>query len=317
MILEVNNLTKSYPAKSGELVAVNNISFSAAEGEVLGILGPNGSGKTTTLKSIAGLTSFNSGKILIDGIDNQKYREYVLFRLGAVLEGARNIYWRLTALENILYYAGIKGVDRDHAIKKADHLIKVFLLNEFRNTEVRKLSKGMQQKVAIACAMIHQPSLLLLDEPTLGLDVEIVRSMKPWLRQIAEENRCCMIITSHDLAFMEEICDRVLILHKGEILSEDSVAELRKKYSPKKTITISLSGKTDEQTILKLSQAGDWQAEYEDGVTRLSIRNDDLSFLYKTFSILENTSYELIDLKVVQDTLEDIFIDIIKSGNQL
>lgn len=210
-ILKVKNLTKSYPTKTGNFIAVNDISFSACRGEVLGILGPNGSGKTTTLKSIAALTSINQGEILIEGFDNHKYREDILFRIGALLKGARNIYWRMSVLENIIYFAGIKGIRRNEAIKWAEYLIDILLLTDQRNKEVRKLSKGMQQKVAIACAIVHQPSLVLM------------------------------------------------------------VDDLKNKYSPKKTFTVSVADQLEAGTLTALQQSGDWQIEYHDDITHLII----------------------------------------------
>lgn len=204
-ILKVENLVKTYKSKNKTVKAVDNISFEGARGEIFGILGPNGSGKTTTVKSIATIIYYDEGRILIDGLDNKKHSNIVKSKIGAVLEGARNIYWRLTPVENMIYFAGLKGFSTAEIKEDIDYFIETLELKDVRNKQVREFSKGMQQKVAVACAFITSPKIILLDEPTLGLDVETARQMQSWVKRIAKEKDVFILITSHDMKFVENV----------------------------------------------------------------------------------------------------------------
>lgn len=312
-LLQVQHLTKSYLTKDAPFLAVNDVSFTANKGEIVGILGPNGSGKTTTLKSITGLTSFEKGVITINGMDSKANHDQLMFEVGAVLEGARNVYWRLGVEENIAYFAGLKGLSRTQAKIQAEHIITTLGLDQYRTEEVRKLSKGNQQKVAIACAVVHKPQLLLLDEPTLGLDVEVVRAMKGWLKELSHTNESCTLVTSHDMDFIEDVCDRVIIFYKGKLISTNSISELRKEYSPQKTITLSVEGKLSELTEQAVQSIAQWEIEEREQHTNLILRSPDLSLLSPSLSILENSQHSLADIKVSEDNLEDIFLNVINS----
>lgn len=180
-LLEVENLRKTFRSGSGDVEAVRGISLKIEEGIVLGFLGPNGAGKTTTIKMIAGLVRPDSGSIRVAGLNPHDGPE-ALRHIGAVLEGNRNIYWRLTPLENLEYFGVLKGMAAKVARAKGREILERFGLAEKMKSPVQELSRGMQQKIAIAVALVHEPSLLLLDEPTLGLDVEaaaIARSPRP------------------------------------------------------------------------------------------------------------------------------------------
>ena len=216
----------------------------------------------------------------------------------------------MTVWENIRYYAGIRGLSANAIKHRAESLMKTLGLKDVANKEVRKLSNGNKKKAAIACSIIHDPMLLLLDEPTLGLDVATVRIMKNWVRQTAIEENRCILITSHDLDFIEQICDRVIIIHEGKILSEASVEEMKYKYAPKKTIHLHVDGSMDREIVAGLQQISQWDYTSENGASKLTIRTEDLSILYPTFAFLDNAELRLTDMSCKQDTLEDIFIDI-------
>jgi len=168
--IEVNNLVKKY----GKFTAVDNISFSVEEGSICAILGPNGSGKTTTIKSICNLLIPDDGKIKLFGKDNKKSID----KISAMFEGTRNLYWRLTPRENLRYFAGIRGLGGKNIEKLIDELLERFNLTDKRNVMVNNLSRGMQQKVAIAMTLVCNTDVVLLDEPTLGLDVESFMDIK-------------------------------------------------------------------------------------------------------------------------------------------
>lgn len=313
-VLEVSGLTKTYSKKGENFQAVNNISFAVAGGEIVGVLGPNGSGKTTTLKSICGLTGIDAGEIRLHGDNTATRQRSLKLHIGAVLEGARNVYWRLTPMENIVYFAGLKGLGRKQAKLRADELLTILALNDYRDREVRMLSKGNQQKVAIACALVHRPGLILLDEPTLGLDVDMVRGMKSWLRTVVDSSQSAMLITSHDMDFIEAICDRVVILYRGEIISENTVEELRRRYAPQKTFLLQIQGCLSPDVKSALEQDG-WAVDESENSSQLSLRTHDLLLLSSSLNTLAQGGSVLTDINVSSDTLEDIFVHAVRGDS--
>lgn len=248
MTLEVERLQKSY--RYGKIVtAVRDVSLTLAIGEVLAFLGPNGAGKTTTIKMIAGLIRPDAGTVQIAGIDPHRNPQALRF-VGAVLEGNRNLYWRLTPEENLEYFGVLKGLTRREVRRRSRELLERFDLTSKRRTSVQKLSRGMQQKLAIAVALIHQPKLLLLDEPTLGLDVEATQYVKGLVKAIAA-NGCAILLTTHQLDIAEELSDRVAIIQKGKIIASATTRDLIKQFSGTAYI-IEVEGELDNLQIQKL-----------------------------------------------------------------
>jgi ABC-2 type transport system ATP-binding protein len=251
--LEVDNLKKTY-RYSGKLVeAVRSVSLTLAVGEVLAFLGSNGAGKTTTIKMIAGLIRPDAGRVRIAGVD--PHRNPAALRLvGAVLEGNRNLYWRLTPEENLEYFGVLKGLTYREARRRGRVLLERFDLVSKRRTAVQSLSRGMQQKLALAVALVHQPKLLLLDEPTLGLDVEATQNVKALVRAIASEG-CAILLTTHQLNIAEELSDRVTIIQKGEIIAAASTRDLIRQFSGT-TYIIEVEGELDPVRVKALQAVG-------------------------------------------------------------
>ena len=229
MVLATRDLTKTYGRGKGRFEAVKQVSLSLNQGQVLAFLGPNGAGKTTTIKMIAGLVRPDQGRVSIVGEDPHK-QSRALRHIGAVLEGNRNLYWRLTPEENLEYFGVLRQMPRRVARRRGAELLAQFGLQDKRQTPVQKLSRGMQQKLAIAVALIHNPQLLLLDEPTLGLDVEASETVKSLVRQIAAEGRA-ILLTTHQLDVAEELSDRVAIIRQGRIIAEQSTQDLLQQFS--------------------------------------------------------------------------------------
>ncbi len=303
--IKVRNLTKSY----SDLTAVNSISFDVNRGEILGILGPNGSGKTTTLKSILGLIEFDSGTIEINGLSILKQRSRILKDVGAILEGARNIYWHLTPLENLVYFAGIRGISRKQMEKRAEYLLESLELADVANKEIRQFSAGMKQKCALACAFVHNPSILLLDEPTLGLDVEITRTIMSWLSDVVTREGKTIVITSHNMDFVESICERILIIRKGEIVSHETVKSLKEKFSGKHFL-IELESEPGSSLIRDISLLGN--ASFSNNLLRVELKN--LNSLLPLMQLLDSNGLKIVDFRSVENDLEDIFLEVIR-GN--
>ncbi|WP_008308303.1 ABC transporter ATP-binding protein [Leptolyngbya sp. PCC 6406] len=228
-VLVAHELTKFYGRGSQRFEAVRQVSLNLQQGSVLAFLGPNGAGKTTTIKMVAGLVRPDRGWVRIVGEDPHRHAA-ALRHVGAVLEGNRNLYWRLTPEENLEYFGVLRGLSRRLARQRGAVLLQRFELETKAKIPVQKLSRGMQQKLAIAVALIHSPQLLLLDEPTLGLDVEASQTVKALVREIAAEGRA-VILTTHQLDVAEELSDRVAIIRQGHIITEEPTADLIRQFS--------------------------------------------------------------------------------------
>jgi ABC-2 type transport system ATP-binding protein len=253
IVLATQGLTKTYGRGKQRFEAVRQVSLTLHRGEVLAFLGPNGAGKTTTIKMIAGLVRPDRGQVTIAGEDPHRHAR-ALRNIGAVLEGNRNLYWRLTPEENLEYFGVLRQVPRKVAHRRGLELLDRFELLDKRNTPVQKLSRGMQQKLAIAVALIHNPQLLLLDEPTLGLDVEAGETVKALVRQIAQEGRA-ILLTTHQLDVAEELSDRVAIIRRGQIIAEQSTESLLQEFS-NSTYQIEIEGTLSPAQQHQVSRLG-------------------------------------------------------------
>ena len=220
-LIETRNLIKRY----GDKVAVNNISFDVYGGEVFGFLGPNGAGKTTTIKMIVGLLQLTSGTVKVAGYDVQTQPVYAKSASGYVPD-TPNLYAKLTGRELLRFVGDLYSLDRGQAARRIDELLRKFDLLAAANDTVDSYSHGMQQKASLAAALMHDPKVLVLDEPTVGLDPKSARLIKDILRQLADRGAAVMLST-HILEIAERMCDRIGIINKGELVAVGTMAELR------------------------------------------------------------------------------------------
>jgi sodium transport system ATP-binding protein len=225
-MIDVRNLTKVYPLAGGrELTAVDAISFSVEAGEVYGLLGPNGAGKTTTLRMLLGLLRPTDGYATIGGFRSVEFPDEVKRRVGLVAANA-GLYQYLSAREMLLFFADLYGVPVAHANRELDRLVQLLGLTEYLDRACSTLSTGQRQRVNLARAMIHQPPVMLLDEPTLGLDVIGTQVITEFIAHLREEGKA-VILCTHHLDEAERICTRFGLLHRGRIVAEGKLAELR------------------------------------------------------------------------------------------
>jgi sodium transport system ATP-binding protein len=222
-MIQIENLHKTF----GEVRAVDGVSFTARDGEITGLLGPNGAGKTTTLRMLYTLMRPNSGRVLVDGIDAAADPLGVRRRLG-VLPDARGLYKRLSARENIDYFARLQGVPADEAARRRDALIEVLEMGDFANRRTEGFSQGQRVKTAIARALIHDPKNVILDEPTNGLDVMATRRMRAFMRDLRAEGKC-VLFSSHIMQEVAQLCDRVVVIAGGRVVADDPPETLRRR----------------------------------------------------------------------------------------
>lgn len=317
-LIDVRGISKGYwKRKSKEKVqAVRDVSFHVKHGEVVGLLGPNGAGKTSTIKMICGLLEPDTGTIQMNGLDIRKHRLKALESISAVLEGNRNLYWRLTVRENLEYFAGNRGYSRKQIAEQADKWLELFRLKDKENELVNGLSRGMQQKLAIAVALLADTEVILLDEPTLGLDVEVSHELRHILKEVVREEKRTIIISSHDMPVVQELCDRVIIINKGEVVVDDKVENLlqlfaTRAYSIKLSECLSKGQEHNLQLAFPLSRYIVSSHEY-----RIEVNFEHELDIYKLFDLLraENTIVESIDRTAID--FEQVFIQIVKGGAQ-
>jgi sodium transport system ATP-binding protein len=222
-MIEVKNLRKAF----GSVVAVEDVSFTAANGAITGLLGPNGAGKTTTLRMLYTLLKPDQGSALVDGYDIAQAALEAQRCLGA-LPDARGLYPRLTARENIRYYGRLHGLKGRALEDNIDRLIQWLDLTEAANRRTEGFSTGERLKVAIARALVHGPQNVLFDEPTNGLDVMSTRAMRDFIRRLREEGKC-VVFSSHIMQEVAALCDQIVIIHRGRVAADGSPDALRER----------------------------------------------------------------------------------------
>jgi ABC-2 type transport system ATP-binding protein len=220
-MLEVRNLTRRY----GRTAAVHNVSFTVLPGEILGYLGPNGSGKSTTVKMLTGLVEPTTGKVLFDGNDVTGMPPEYKKRIGYVPEEP-HLYPYLTGREYLELIGRLRALPQPALDRKIDSLLALFGMHPHRHTPISSYSKGMKQKILISAALLHNPDVLIFDEPLSGLDVTSALVFRNLLQSLARQRKT-ILYSSHVLEVVEKICTRVIILHKGVVVANDSVERLR------------------------------------------------------------------------------------------
>ena len=224
-MLRVENLTKKFK----KVTAVDNVSFEVNPGEIIGLLGENGAGKTTTLRMLATMLKPTSGNAMIDGyniIDNpNKIRE----RIGILFGGDVALYDRLTGRENMIYFAKLNGMSDLEADQAVNKITSELEMSDYIDRPVGKYSRGMKQKVSLARSIIHQPDVMLFDEPSTGLDVLSSKLIHDFILKCKKDNKA-IVFSSHNMYETEKLCDRVIIIHKGKIVASGTIEQLKKEY---------------------------------------------------------------------------------------
>ncbi|MBU6081611.1 ABC transporter ATP-binding protein [Allobacillus halotolerans] len=310
ILIEVKGLKKGYKKrKTKEWVqAVNDVNFTVKRGEILGLLGPNGAGKTTTIKMICGLIVPDEGEVVINGITMQKNRLKGLEHISAVLEGNRNLYWRLTARENLEYFAGNRGNSRKEKASEIEELLHEFKLKQKENELVSNLSRGMQQKLALAVALLADSDVILLDEPTLGLDIETGYEVRQLLKKISEAGKT-IIISTHDMPVVQDLCERTVIINDGKVIADEKVEELMNLFETSAYV-LTLGNELTEQQQKELDVKFPMN-ELLDGM-KLTITLEQDNDIYDLMDLLkkENTIIEKIDRTTIN--FEEVFMNLIQ-----
>jgi sodium transport system ATP-binding protein len=228
-MIRVENLSKNFlDLRRGAVTALDRVTFDVQPGEIFGLLGPNGAGKTTCLRILSTVLRPTAGFATIAGFDVAIHPAEVRRCIG-FMSGNTGIYDRMTAWELVEYYGRLYGMLEERLQERLDQLFTTLKMNDFRDVLGAKLSTGMRQKVSIARTIIHDPPVMIFDEPTAGLDVLVARALVQTIASLKEQGKC-IIFSTHIMREVEKLCDRVAVIHKGQILAEGSVAQLQERY---------------------------------------------------------------------------------------
>jgi ABC-2 type transport system ATP-binding protein len=311
--LDLSGLTKRYRRGKGWFTAVNDVTLSVPPGQVIGLLGPNGAGKTTTIKMACGLIVPTAGTILLNGYDVGRRRADAVRQIGAVLEGSRNVYWPLTAWQNLMYFGRLKGLRGAEIRPRASRLLSDLGLWDRRDETVGSYSRGMQQKVAIAAALITDPPILLLDEPTIGLDVEAARTVKDWIAHLSADEGKTIVLTTHQLAIVQELADRIAVIRDGSVIADLPTRELLSEFAEDR-FEVRVGGLLDG--LAGKLPAGA-RAEADADTTRVLLRDADQGLLHGFLEDLRASGVPLLSVTQAQPDLEEIFLRLIGSGTKV
>lgn len=298
VVLDVSNVTKVF----GNRVAVNNVSFSIREGEIFCFLGPNGAGKTTTMKMICGLSSITKGTIRICDFDMPRDQEKALANVGALIENPL-MYPNMTGLDNLKYYASLHtNIDKGDIVKFA----RIVGLEHRLKDKVKTYSLGMKQRLGIAQALLHSPKLLILDEPLSGLDPNGVKEMRDFLKILAKTYNIAILISSHMLSDMEQICDTVGIINNGQLLEIKSINHLKESIGGTQRIQI----KVDYPNYAGKIVVNELKLKAEIAGNRLLVHADQ-NMVGKITQTLTKYGINIFGIDIVSKSLENVFLEII------
>lgn len=300
-ILECKNLCKDF----GKKKILKNVSLKIEEGDILGFIGPNGAGKTTTIKLILGLQGITKGTVSINGYDIQKNFTNAIEKVGAIVENP-DMYMYLSGYDNLKLVANLyKGITKE----RIDKVVKLVKLENRINDKVSKYSLGMRQRLGIAQAILHNPKLLILDEPTNGLDPEGIKEMRELLVKLAQEEKMAILISSHNLAELDNFCNKVCIIKNGEVIETSEISKI--KNDERKTFRIFETN--DSKMIEKLiNNIGLAFKTIDDKKIKINIDKDEVPDLIKC--LVEN-DIKIYEVKEEEKTLEEAFFE--KTGGNI
>ena len=322
--IRVDHISKTYPVSFLRLKkvlrrkfkppveALRDVSFEISEGEIFGLIGPNGAGKTTLTKIIATLVQPSLGQVTVKGFDSIADDEDVRRNVGLAGAEERSFYWRLTAEQNLLFFARLQGLSGTRAKARIDELLQVLQITELARRRFGELSTGNKQRLAVARAMLVNPPVLLLDEPTRSLDPIAAARMHATIKSLTQEGRVTIFLTSHNLAEVEELCDRVAIISRGEIRALDTPHNLRTTHSDNEQLSITFQVEDAEEVETALRGAFSShpftlsRSETANGWTLIFSRAADDDILDTVLRVLHRTDCRIYNIESQRATLLDV-----------
>ena len=313
-MIEVKNITKKY----GSFTAVDNISFKIEEGEIIGLLGPNGAGKSTTMNMITGYIEPTEGEIKVEGYDISKKPKKAKAQIGYMPEGVP-LYSDLTVKEFVTYMAELKKVGRKTRKEKVEKIIEQTGLKDVEKKLTRNLSRGYKQRVSMAGALVGEPKILILDEPTVGLDPKQITEIRALIKELGKTHT--IILSSHILSEVSQICNKVIIINKGKIVAIDTPENLEKKVESNNTtyVTVEDTENKIETMKEKIPEIKDIKLikENEDGTKEYVLESEkDVDLRKIVFNEFAKENITIFEMKKADTTLEDAFMKLIEGGEK-
>ena len=312
-MLEVKNLVKKY----GEHYAVNNLSFTVEDGQIYGFLGPNGAGKSTTMNIITGYIGSTSGTVLIDGIDITEEPEKAKSLIGYLPE-IPPLYTDMEVEKYLLFAAELKRVPKEKIKEQVERVIELTNLTSMRRRMIANLSKGYRQRVGLAQAILGSPKLIILDEPTVGLDPMQIIEIRNLVKELSKEHT--VILSSHILSEIEAVCDHVLIINKGKLVLCDSLKNIEKGFMGKKRIRLITTA--ERQKVLELLkeipeiESAEYALDSESNLEVTLIYPKDADIREKLFRVFSENNCVILEMNVTESSLEKVFLQTTGNGNQ-
>lgn len=310
-MIEINDLVKYY----GDILAVDHVSFRVEKGEILGFLGPNGAGKSTTMNILTGYLSATSGSVKINGHDILDEPHLAKKSIGYLPEHPP-LYLDMTVLEYLRFVCDLKGVEKEKRTKQLAEIMKLVRITDVSGRLIKNLSKGYRQRVGIAQAMVGAPEVLVLDEPTIGLDPKQIIEIRNLIQELGKMHT--IILSSHILPEVQAVCERVVIINRGKIAAIDTPAGLSRQMTETSKIQLSVEGPSKDiiQKLKLLPGIGDVAlfTEKDDGIHVFDIENEPNTDVRKQiFFEMARNSWPIIEMRSMDPTLEDIFLQV--TGN--
>ena len=304
-VLEIKNLTKTY----GKRKVIDNISLEIQEGEIFGFLGPNGSGKTTTIKMILRLIEKDSGEIKIKGYDNKKEFEKAMEYIGAIVENP-DMYNYMSGKDNLKLHARLRNIDE----KRIDEVLELVGLKDRAKEKVKKYSLGMKQRLGLALTLLHKPRVLILDEPTNGLDPAGIKQLRNILKEIAHKDGVAVFVSSHILSEMQLMCDKIAVIDNGKIVKTENITHMEQPEDNESIDEIiEIKVKDVSKAIEILKQNFELQPRLVEGNINITISNEKIPKVVKELAI---NNVEIHSVTPKEQSLEDLFFDATKGGNK-
>ena len=297
-VLELKNVSKSF----GKRKIIDNLNLEVEEGEIYGFLGPNGSGKTTTIKMILRLINSDSGEIKVNGYDTKKQFEKAMECIGAIVENP-DLYKYMSGIDNLRLHARIRNIDE----KRIKEVLELVELKGREKDKVGKYSLGMKQRLGLALTLLNKPKVLILDEPTNGLDPAGIKKLRDILKEISHKEGVAVFVSSHILSEMQLMCDRVAVLDNGKIVKVEKISDTNEE----KEEVVEIKVRNIEKAVKILKEEFNLDVKIENNKINITVRTEKLPEVIKKLAIAD-TEIQLVIPK--EHTLEDIFFDATERG---
>lgn len=313
-MIKVKNVTKKY----GSFTAIDNISFEIKKGEIVGLLGANGAGKTTTMNMITGFIEQTDGEILIDDINTLKKPKKAKSKIGYMPEGVP-LYTDLTVKEFVTYMAEIKKVNKKEKKEKVNKALEETGIKEVQNKLIKNLSRGYKQRVSLAGTLVNEPEILILDEPTVGLDPKQITEIRSLIKKFGKDHT--IILSSHILSEVSQICDKVIIINKGKIVAIDTPKNLEEKVANDNSVYVTVEDKENKIETIKDKIKNIKEIKLiennNDGTKKYIIVGEKSQDLRKEiFEVFAKENITIFEMKKADSTLEDAFMKLIEGGEK-